>query len=154
LTSLSEQRLLRRPREIAAMPFDFRLHERRSATRYAANNPPAFLGWYEGDRYRSTPVKVIDLSLSGIQVEVEGFPPSQGEVWLSVVGQKPSQWIEVSIVKRSREWQHLRLRRRLRLKFLESCPYDFFEVAIEGFKLSTQDPKSAAECDQDQVWRR
>jgi hypothetical protein len=154
LTLLSEQRLFRRPREIAAMPFDFSSHERRSATRYVASNPPAFLGWYEGDRYCSTPVKVIDLSMGGILVEVEVFPPSKGEVWLSLVGQKPSQWVEVSIVQRSREWQHLKLRRRLRLKFLASCPYEFFEVAIEGFNLSAQATKSAAECDHDQVWRR
>ncbi len=127
------------------MLFDFRTHERRSATRYAANNPPAFLGWYEGDRYRSTPVKVIDLSMAGILVEVEVFPPRKGEVCLSLVGQKPSQWVEVSVVRRSRLWQNLQLRRRLRLKFLGSCPYDFFKVAIDGFSLATQHTKSAEE---------
>jgi len=135
------------------MPFDFRFHERRSASRYVANGPSAFLGWYEGDAYRSTPVRVIDISMAGILVEVELFPPRSGEVWLSLVGQKPSQWIEVSVVKRSREWLRLSLRRRLRLKFLESCPYDFFKVAIDGFSSEPFDPHTESACEQDRIWR-
>jgi hypothetical protein len=101
---------------------------------------PAFLGWYEEEAYRTSAVKLIDVSLLGIKLEAEVFPPEDGRVWLCLVGQKPSQWIEVGVVELSTERHLLGVRRLVRLQFLESCPYDVFKEAIEGFSREVFHP--------------
>jgi hypothetical protein len=121
------------------MPRDPR-DDRRAASRYATKGPPAFLGWYEEDTYRTTAVKLLDVSLLGIKVEVEDFPPKEGMIWLCLVGQKPSQWIEVGVVELSKERRLLSTRRLVRLQFLESCPYEVFKEAIEGFSHEVRYP--------------
>jgi hypothetical protein len=135
------------------MAWDCRFHERRAASRYAANRPPAFLGWYEGDAYRTTRVRVVDVSVLGMLVEVQAFPPPSGDVWLSLVGQKPSQWLEVGVVRTSRQWRLLGLRRLVRLKFLEACPYDLFKTAIDGFSRQSHVPDDDSEHLQGHRWR-
>jgi hypothetical protein len=121
------------------MPRDPR-DDRRAASRYATKGPPAFLGWYEGGSYRTCAVKLIDVSLLGIKLEAEVFPPKEGMVWLCLVGQKPSQWLEVGVVEMSKEHRLLGVRRLVRLQFLESCPYEVFKEAIEGFSRDIQYP--------------
>jgi hypothetical protein len=115
--------------------------DRRAASRYSAKGPPAFLGWYEGDDYRTTAVKLVDVSMTGIKAEVEAFPSSGASVaWLCLVGQKPSQWIEVGIIATITERHLFRTRRLVRLRFLEPCTYDFFKGAIEGFSHEVHRP--------------
>jgi hypothetical protein len=121
------------------MPRDPR-DDRRAASRYATKGPPAFLGWYEGDVYRTTAVKLLDVSLLGIKVEAEAFPPKEGTIWLCLAGQRPSQWIEVGVVECRKERRLISSRRLIRLQFLESCPYEVFKEAIEGFSHEVRFP--------------
>src|SRR4051794_13803083 len=100
------------------MPTDPR-NDRRAAKRYAAKGPPAFLGWYEGDDYRTTSVRLIDISMLGIKAEADVLPGAEdGVAWLNLAGQKPSSWIEVGIVSTSKQWGLFRTRRMIRLRFL------------------------------------
>ena len=57
------------------------------------------------------------------------------------------------MVETSRERRLLGARRLVRLKFFESCPYDLFTAAIEGFSRHSHAPDTEAKRVEDQVWR-
>jgi hypothetical protein len=111
--------------------------DRRRATRYETNGTPAVLGWYDGAEYRNSPAVLIDISLGGLSAWVEVLPPAGGTVWFQLGGEGSSPWVEAIVVEAIRikvvRLFRSRTRFQVRLRFAESCPYNIFKAAIEGF---------------------
>jgi hypothetical protein len=107
--------------------------DRRSAPRYATNGTIAVIGWAEGDQHRTTAATLIDISMGGLSALVETFPPRGAPVWFRLEGENPSDWLKASVVATNTTGRLCWTRRHVRLRFLESCPYDLFKRAIDGF---------------------
>jgi hypothetical protein len=76
---------------------------------------------------------LINISLGGCAARVTTFPPNDGEVWIGLTASESTSWIRASVVETIRRGRFGRTRRLVRLRFIESCPYDLFKAAIEGF---------------------
>ena len=107
--------------------------DRRAAPRYPTRGTAAVIGWPEGEEYRTVAATLIDISMGGFSAWVEAFPPRGGPVWLRLDGENPSPWVKAYVIETITSGHLFWARRRVRLRFLESCPYDFFKAAIEGF---------------------
>ena len=107
--------------------------ERRSAPRYASQGTAAFIGWSDGDDQRTIPATLIDISMGGFSAWVDSYPPRGVPVWLRLDGASCSPWLKANVVATGRSGYLFWSRRRVRLRFLEPCPYDFFKEAIQGF---------------------
>jgi hypothetical protein len=108
--------------------------DRRAAPRYPTRGTAAVIGWAEGEEYRTIAATLIDISLGGFFATVESFPPRGEAVWLRIGGDNnPSPWVKASVIEANTTGCLFWTRKRVRLRFLESCPYEFFKAAIEGF---------------------
>jgi hypothetical protein len=117
-------RTLRRLWDRAPHPED-----RRRACRYPIDDSPVFLGWWEGDRFRSTTALLIDLSMHGASV-VAQEAPKDGPVWLCPCHSSPSAWAEGTTVAVGRDKKRSLFRKRwhrLRLEFSGPCSYELFK---------------------------
>jgi len=106
--------------------------DRRNAPRYSSKGA-AVIGWSEGEEYRTVTATLIDISLGGFSAWVEAFPPRGGPVWLRLDGEDSSSWVRAGVISTIKSGCFFWTRRRVRFRFLEACPYDFFKAAIEGF---------------------
>jgi hypothetical protein len=127
--------------------------DRRGSQRYATRGTPAVIGWSVGEEYRTIPATLIDISLGGFAAAVETFPPSGEAVWLRLDCENPSPWLKATVVATSKSGYFRWARRRVRLRFLENCPYEFFKAAIEGFTREYQYPDGAIEGFSGRQWR-
>ena len=91
------------------------------------------IGWSEGEEHRTIAATLIDISMGGFSAWVETFPPEGGPVWLRLDGETPTPWLKAKVVAKVKSGWFFRSRCMVRLRFLESCPYDFFKGAIDGF---------------------
>jgi hypothetical protein len=108
--------------------------DRRGAPRYITRGTPAVLGWAEGNnQFRTTSATLIDMSMGGCSAWVANFPPPGTAIWLRLDGARPSPWLKAGVVARIKSGYLFWSRRRVRLRFLESCTYDLFKRAIGGF---------------------
>jgi hypothetical protein len=112
--------------------------ERRGAPRYVTGGTPALIGWAEGEAHRTTPARLIDISMGGFSAWVEEFPPRGVAVWFRLEGENPWPWIKATVVKTITSGYLFWTRRQARFRFLEPCPYDLFKEAIEGFTKEVQ----------------
>jgi hypothetical protein len=106
--------------------------DRRSAPRYTAGETAAVIGWAVGEEHRTIAATLIDISVGGILASVESFPPRGEVVWFRLDGEVPSAWVKASVIATTTTGCLAWTRRRIRLRFLESCPYDLFKSAIES----------------------
>lgn len=93
-----------------------------------------FVGWWEGDEFRTTTGLLQDLSLGGASILVDAPAPPKDSVWISLYKIPPTEWVESSVVeveKTSRVGIFLRSRTQFRIQFSEHCSYDFFRMGIE-----------------------
>jgi hypothetical protein len=95
---------------------------------------PATIGWAEGDRGRSIPASLIEISPIGIAASVAIFPPRTIPVWLRLDGPCPSPEVEAIVVTTIKRGKFTWTQRLVRLRFVAPCPYESFEAAIEGFR--------------------
>jgi hypothetical protein len=107
--------------------------DRRGAPRYGTHGTAAVLSWAEEDQPRTTPATLIDVSMGGFSAWVETFPPRDVPVWFRLDDERPSPWLKASVVATIKSGCLFWTRRAVRLRFLESCTYDLFKRAIEGF---------------------
>jgi hypothetical protein len=107
--------------------------DRRMAPRYFTRGTAAVIGWGEGDAHRTSPASLIDISMGGFSAWVETVPPRGVPVWLRLDNDGTSPWIKASVVATTRTGYLFWTRLRVRFRFLESCPYECFKEAIEGF---------------------
>src|SRR3954471_9715373 len=127
--------------------------ERRSMARYTTRGTAAVIGWAIGQEYRTIPATLIDISLGGFSASVETFPPRKESVWLRLDGEDPSPWVKAIMIESRTTGCLFWTRRRVRLRFLEDCPYDFFKGAIVGFTLEFQPRDQPIEGFGSRYWR-
>ena len=73
--------------------------------------------------------RLRNVSQLGALVLVGLSPPEETSLWLCLAGSPPGEWAEMRVVSR----EDLPAGGvRLRLEFVESCPYTMFEVAVLG----------------------
>jgi hypothetical protein len=107
--------------------------DRRTAPRYPTRGAPAVITWAEDNEYQTIEAVLIDISMGGFSAWVENFPPRGQPVWLRLDGETPSAWLKASVIATNKTGFLFWNRRRVRFRFLEACPYDFFKAAVEGF---------------------
>jgi hypothetical protein len=127
--------------------------DRRSAPRYPTRGTAAVIGWAEGEEHRTIVATLLDISMGGVSATVEVFPPRGEAVWLRLDGENPSPWIKASVVEASTTGCLFWARRRVRLRFLENCPYDLFKGAIEGFTHEAHRSPARSEGFHSRDWR-
>jgi hypothetical protein len=106
--------------------------DRRSAPRYPARETAAVIGWAVGNEHRTITATLIEISVGGILASVESFPPRGKAVWFRLDGEAPSPWVKACVIATTTTGCLSWSRRRVRLRFLETCPYDLFKCAIES----------------------
>lgn len=104
-------------------------HDRRRACRYPIADAPVFLGWWDGEEFKTTTALLLDLSMGGASVlarEATGV----GLVWLCPYHSAPSNWAEATAVAVERQRSSNPFRRRwftVRLEFAGPCSYELFK---------------------------
>jgi hypothetical protein len=140
----------------APNPSERRIHanDRRLSVRHPSRGTAAVIGWGEGDAHRTTPASLIDISMGGFSAWVETSPPRGGPVWLRLDGDDTSPWLKASVVTTARTGCLFWTRLRVSFRFLESCPYDLFKGAIQGFTRESHHRARAREGGNRRWWRR
>lgn len=118
--------------------------DRRKEPRYPAKHDRANLGWYCGESYETLSGRLEDVSSGGASLVLEGATWAGGDVWLCLSGDAGTDWVRAEVVGAS---QVDGSAQRIRLKFHESCPFDFFKTAAwgkPGSSATTQEPASRA----------
>jgi hypothetical protein len=124
---MSADRALRKP-SYSAPPAGTR--ERRSVCRYSVVQEDAWLGWWEGQEFQSTPAKIVDISLRGARLTVDTFPPKDQAVWFCPPGvQTTEEWVEVKVIAMKKK---LFGPREVRLAFRKVLPYEHFKAIVYG----------------------
>lgn len=115
--------------------------DRRASRRYHVKDVPAEFGWYEGDRFATSPATVLDLSLGGALVLAERLPPDSAVPWFRLGVEPDLEWCQVTLLASK---SSLLGPSRVRLRFHSHCPYHVFKRAIVGADLpgvEFQDPQ-------------
>ena len=109
--------------------------ERRSVCRYSVVQDNAWVGWWEGEEFRSTAAKIIDISLRGALLTVECFPPKDKAIFFCPPGAAANEeWLEVKIVGAKKR---LFGPREIRVAFRKVFPYEVFKAVVYGPDSST-----------------
>ncbi len=83
----------------------------------------------ESLQLRSCVGRLVDISQTGLSLVSEAVPATGQRVWARLEGPSPTQWVEVSPRGDAPRGPGPHL---IRFAFLETCPYDFFKVAVYG----------------------
>jgi hypothetical protein len=104
--------------------------ERRTVCRYSVVQDNAWIGWWEGQAFKNTAAKIIDISLRGAMLTVDTFPPKDRALWFCPPGVSANEeWIEVKLVDaRKRIFGP----RQLRVAFCKVFPYEIFKAVVYG----------------------
>src|SRR5438067_7945485 len=92
----------RKTRHLAPEVSVSRGDDRRGVCRYSVVQTEAWLGWWEGQIFRSTSAHVVDISLRGCMMTVDKLPPKDHSVWFCPPGTTPSEWIEATLIESKR----------------------------------------------------
>ncbi len=127
--------------------------ERRRVCRYTVKDPRAHVGWWVGQSFASVPCKLLDLSMSGCQIEAAGSkPPSADQpIWLRPAGMAEDEWIEGSVVAARRAvFGGL----KVRIRFGTALDYEMFNELVYGRDHILDTPlRDLPEHERDQIWR-
>jgi len=105
-------------------------HDRRSSCRYAVIQDGAWLGWWKGQAFQSTAAKIIDISLRGAMLTVDGLPPKETPLYFRPPGVSPEEdWIEVRPVGSRKRFLGPR---EVRIIFRHVFPYESFKAVVYG----------------------
>jgi hypothetical protein len=83
----------------------------------------------EGPQLRYCVGRLVDISQTGLSLVCEAVPAAGQRVWARLEGPSPTEWVEVSPRGDTLQEPGLHL---IRFAFLQTCPYDFFKVAVYG----------------------
>jgi hypothetical protein len=106
--------------------------DRRATCRYTVVQTQAWLGWWEGEEFRSVSCEIIDISLRGARLVVEAFPPNVPSVWFTpphVSTSTPNEWLEARVVDARKR---LLGPRQVRIAFRQTFPYEDFKAVVYG----------------------
>jgi len=114
--------------------------DRRTSPRYAPALDQAHVGWWGGKHFRTTPAKLQDISSGRAALIVDGQTTAPAAVWVCVIGQGPTEWVQATIVGTAAGEDGTQ---QARLTFTEGCPYELFKAAVWGDQAA-QPPAPAA----------
>jgi hypothetical protein len=120
------------PKKMISMPAGTpvsSVDDRRSICRYTVVQTRAWLGWWEGQEFRSTTAHLVDISLRGCMMTVDQLPPKDQPVWFCPPGTTPSDWIEAKLIESKRRLFGPRV---VRLAFRNPFPYETFKQVVYG----------------------
>jgi hypothetical protein len=106
--------------------------ERRASERYEVDEVRAHLVWGEGGRDRAS-VAILNVSLGGALLITDETPMPVDPVWLWCGLRGESHWAELEVLARQKAPMGMMM---LRVRFLETCPYELFKLA--AFKTELQ----------------
>lgn len=106
------------------------LEDRRKFPRYVPALDHAYLGWWEGEVFRTEPGWVENISCGGAALDVETDPGAGATVWLCVVGPERTVWVSARLLERRG--------RIVRLEFLERFPHQLFRTVVWGLGAQEQ----------------
>ncbi|WP_158633496.1 PilZ domain-containing protein [Tautonia sociabilis] len=98
--------------------------ERRAFPRQPARPNRSILEWWDGEVTRSSPGRLLNISPAGALVRLEGPPTINQQVWIRMEQPARTPWIRGRVVHQGED--------RVGLWFLEPCPSDFLEAALQG----------------------
>ncbi len=107
-------------------------NDRRNAHCYALTRDKIRLGWWERQQFRTIAARLRDLSVSGALIELEegAACPAGVKTWICLAGQSPPNWVQAES-KTVEDCKDIPgTSRVLRLKFLETFPYESFKTAV------------------------
>lgn len=121
--------------------------DKRATPRYTTSESAARLGWRVGDSYQTLNVQLSNVSMGGLAVTASAAPPTASTLWVILNSGPDEDWVEVSLVsvRRGRVLCFPRRHYNIRLKFKESCTFDFFKRAIRGFARTYESEGPASE---------
>ena len=108
--------------------------EKRGASRYDAVRTSIFLGWWEGEEFRTSAATLRNLSHNGALVHVAARPAEGADLWLCLAGSPPGDWVGVTLVSAAVRPKDSYF--KLRFLFPDRCPYEFFKGALHDFTPS------------------
>lgn len=104
--------------------------ERRKSARYKPRMDRGHFGWWDGEHFRSAPVRLLNLSLEGAAVHQDIVLSEETAVWISIVGLEWAGWIAARVLGTLPGEGEGRV---ARLVFLAPLAYDVFRIAVWGF---------------------
>ena len=120
-TMMVDRDLYRSAMEPAPLDVD----DRRQEPRYAPVMERAYLGWWEGESFRTELGRLANISAGGAALEVRSDPGVGEVVWLCVIGPNRLGWVPARLLGRNG-----RIRRMV---FAERFPYELFTSVVWGF---------------------
>jgi PilZ domain len=107
-----------------------RHEEHRLWQRYPARETRAILLWLDRNTEKAFPGRLINISGGGAAVATDAPVPAQEPIWLTLSpGALATTPVECRLVAVSIDASGSRL---ARLRFVEACPMDLFELAVQG----------------------
>lgn len=98
--------------------------ERRRNPRYRPLAASAYIGWWEGDAFRTELVVIQNISLGGVAVGIQTLPGGVSTVWICLVGPGRVTWVPARLLAVEG--------RVARLQFAEPCGDDLIAPLIWG----------------------
>ena len=105
-----------------AMPQSPNPQERRREARYVPLKDRAYLGWWEGEDFRTETGSLRNISSGGAAIRVANSTVPAQEIWLCVVGPSRLTWVGGG-VKGHEEGI-------VRIAFHEAFPYELFKEVV------------------------
>jgi hypothetical protein len=98
--------------------------EERGEALYVPSEQTAFLGWWEGEAYRTVTGRVESLSFRGAVLLVDEFLPAVKDVFLCLASPVPSDWFPANVTdvapkKEGGQW--------VRVALNQPLPYELFK---------------------------
>lgn len=131
--------------------------DRRESARYPVTDHRAILAWEDGHGHRQVESRIVNLSQTGALLAMAApLPAEQQPVWVRLEEPTVTDWVDAMVVRVSRS-----LTSRLtgqgtclaRVRFLPTCPYDFFKCAVHGLALDDEQRQAGTSEFEVGVWR-
>jgi hypothetical protein len=112
--------------------------DRRATPRFPAFGSAVSIGWWEETRFRTVAGLLKDISRGGAAAYAEASPPPGTRVFIRLNGARLTEWLEASVIEVSKNRWFRRVPRLVRMEFTETCPYHFFQAAIDVLVMDCQ----------------
>jgi hypothetical protein len=103
--------------------------DRRGSVRYAARNVRVSVCWQPDEIQESCLGTLVDISMGGALLEVDGNPPLDGHMWIRLEQDQHSEWVEVKCLSTLPKTNDKLV---LRVAFQDGCPYSLFRTVVWG----------------------
>lgn len=112
--------------DVRRVPHD---HSRRRSTRYQPVDDRLWLGWTQGDQFRTSLALLLDVSLTGALLVADEVPKESTPAWICLQSAGQTDWVKGRVLGVIRTWLGPH---KVRLVFEGTCPYAFFKAAVYG----------------------